>query len=221
MSGFPRGARPMSDTETGDDWVDSTSIWKRCFLLIFLLGVICTLITTILGGITIWIVYALCIILLILNTISGVSKKRSLLSIIALGEGHPWHDFQGGGKTSVYLKDADESWTKLKPKVRVIVTEDPLLARWMVRKEDVEGDVIVRWNHKPSDHFISLINMAQALADAQNRSVEEEDPIEEARIREDDDESLLEREWEDTEAGSIEYQPGALLRSFHKKDGNK
>ncbi len=219
MSGFPHGARPMSDTETGDGWVDSTSMWKRCGLLIISLGIVCTLITWILGGLTIWIVYVLCIILLIFNTTNDVSKKRTLLSKIALGDGHPWNDFEGVGKTNVYLKDASDSWVKINPEVRIIVTEDPILSRWMVRKEDVEGDVLVHFNQKPSSHFISLINMAQALAEAQSRGHEEQDPIEHARDREDDDESLLEREWEDTEAGSIEYQPGALLRSFKKKDG--
>lgn len=221
MSGFPRGARPMSDTEIGDGWVDSASMWKRCCVLIFSLGLICTLITWIIGDVTVWIAYILCIILLIINTINEVSKKRNLLEKIALGEGHPWHDFEGRGKTNVYLMDADESWVKLNPQVRIIVTEDPILSRWMMRKEDVEGDIVVRWNQKPSDHFISLINMAQALAEAQNRGFEEEDPIEQARIREEDEESLLEREWEGTESGSIEYQPGALLRSFKKKDGDK
>ncbi len=220
MPGFPLGSRPMSDTEAGDQWVDSASMWKRCFLLILSLGIVCTIITWLLGGITIWIAYALCVVLITYNTINDVSRKRNLLSNIALGDGHPWNDFEGSGKTNVYLKDADESWAEIEPQVRVIVTHYPILSRWMVRKEDVEVEDIVHFNRKPSTHFISLINMAQALAEAQNRGLEEVDPIEHARIREEDEESLLEREWEDTEAGSIEYQPGAILRSFRKKDGD-
>ena len=62
--------------------------------------------------------------------------------------------------------------------------------------------------------LITTVNMAQALASAQNRDEGAEDEFEAAREREKSAESVLDREWLDTEEGALEYEPGALLRAF-------
>jgi len=218
MAETPKGTRKMSDTEVGDSWVDSALVWKKTFYQLLILGVASTATNWLTQSTTIWIFYLVATILLIWKTTSQISEKKEVLEIISLSEGHPWHDSEGTGKASVFVSDSNLEWVKLKTNVRVIVTKDPLLPRWILREEDIEGAIIARWDQKPHENFIPLLNMAQALADAQNRSLDSEDPIEEARAREDVGESLLEREWEDTEPGSTNYKPGALLRSFKNKD---
>ena len=59
-----------------------------------------------------------------------------------------------------------------------------------------------------------MINLAQALANAQDLDVDEVDSFEAARDREDTAEGLLEREWMDTDEGAVDYEPGAILRAF-------
>ena len=63
---------------------------------------------------------------------------------------------------------------------------------------------------------MAIINMAQALANAQDRGENEADSFEAARDREETSEGILEREWMDTEEGSIDYEPGAILRAFKR-----
>ena len=47
------------------------------------------------------------------------------------------------------------------------------------------------------------------------------DSFEAAREREDSDDDLLDREWMETEDGSIDYEPGAILRAFKRsKESN-
>jgi hypothetical protein len=61
------------------------------------------------------------------------------------------------------------------------------------------------------------------LANAQDRDEDEIDSFEAAREREESGEDLLEREWMETEDGSIDYEPGAILRAFKrsKDSGDK
>ena len=63
---------------------------------------------------------------------------------------------------------------------------------------------------------IAIINMAQALANAQDRGEGDIDSFEAAREREDTGEGILEREWMDTEEGAVAYEPGAILRAFKR-----
>ncbi|HJM41639.1 MAG TPA: hypothetical protein QF514_05390, partial [Candidatus Thalassarchaeaceae archaeon] len=65
-------------------------------------------------------------------------------------------------------------------------------------------------------NLVPIINMAQALANAQDRGDDEVDSFEAAREREETSEGVLEREWLDTEEGSIDYEPGAILRAFKR-----
>ena len=97
-----------------------------------------------------------------------------------------------------------------------MVTKDPLLNRSQLRNGGPDGDVVVHWNGEADERIIALINMAQALANAQDRDEGEEDDIEAAREREETGESLLEREWMDTDEGSVDYEPGAILRAFKR-----
>ena len=62
----------------------------------------------------------------------------------------------------------------------------------------------------------TIINMAQALANAQDRGEDDVDSFDAAREREETGEGLLEREWMDTEEGAVDYEPGAILRAFKR-----
>jgi hypothetical protein len=149
------------------------------------------------------------------RTMYSISKRRKNLDLIALGIGHPWHDAEGTGIPIVYVSNS-ENWAELSNGDRIVKTKDPILDSYLLRFHSIDGDVLARWDFEPDEELISLINMAQILAEAQSRDPEAEDPIESARERENSGESLLEREWEDTEEGSSGYKPGALLRALKK-----
>ena len=58
-------------------------------------------------------------------------------------------------------------------------------------------------------------------ANAQDREEGSEDSFEAARERETTGESLLDREWMETEEGAIDYEPGAILRAFKRSKDEK
>ena len=145
------------------------------------------------------------------NTVLAKEK----LDMIAISIGHPWHDSESIGNTTVYLFSGTE-WVGLESDVRVVRTKDSILEQTVLRNGDSEGDILVRWSGDIDLQIVSIINMAQALANAQDRDEDEIDSFEAAREREESGEDLLEREWMDTEDGSIDYEPGAILRKFKR-----
>ncbi len=161
------------------------------------------------------------VIYFVAMTSKKISQKKRQLDGIAISSGHPWHDSTEVGKTTVHVF-SESKWVSLKPSVRLVVTEDPLLNRSLLRDGDVDGEVIVRWEGVADAKIVAIINMAQALANAQDREEGSEDSFEAARERESTGESLLEREWMETEEGAIDYEPGAILRAFKRsKDENE
>jgi hypothetical protein len=91
-----------------------------------------------------------------------------------------------------------------------------MLDRTLLRDGDSEGDVLVRWEGEADPKVLAIINMAQALANAQDRDEGSVDAFEAAREREETAEGILEREWMDTEEGAVDYEPGAILRAFKR-----
>ena len=53
----------------------------------------------------------------------------------------------------------------------------------------------------------------KGISEANNKR-SDDDEFEAAREREKTAEGVLDREWLDTEEGTLEYEPGALLRAF-------
>ena len=119
------------------------------------------------------------------------------------------------GTTTVFVLN-DKEWVGLEPDVRIVSTRDPMLDRTLLRDGDSEGEVLVRWEGDADPRIVAMINMAQALANAQDRNEGDVDSFEAAREREETSEGLLDREWMDTEEGSIDYEPGAILRAFKR-----
>ena len=145
-----------------------------------------------------------------------IQKINSQLDFISIASGHPWHHSDDVGDTTVYVLDQENKWIPLATDARIVTTPDPLLERILLRNGDSEGEILARCDTFPFGFpdVIKTVNMAQALASAQNRDEGAEDEFEAAREREKSAESVLDREWLDTEEGALEYEPGALLRAF-------
>ena len=223
MAEPPSDSRLLSDTEVADSWIDSSRIWMQggfyCSLIIIAFSVIATV-----GAIQ-WnqaiLVIAVTTLLVLSQNFRKIVKSRNQLDVIAISTGHPWHDSESTGTTTVFVLGGNE-WVGLEPDVRIVSTRDPILDQSLLRDGDSEGDVLVRWEGEADSRIVAIINMAQALANAQDRDEDEIDSFEAAREREDSSEGLLDREWMDTEEGSIDYEPGAILRAFKRsKDSDE
>ncbi len=211
----PKGTRLMSDTEVGDQWIDSRQLWIRSTYRLIGFGCLIGILSWASNTSLIWLLFVIVIFFEMGRTMYDISNRRKNLDLIALGIGHPWHDAENIGLSLVYVSNS-EDWVELLDGDRVVKTKDPILDSYVLRRHSIDGEMLARWEFEPEDELISLINMAQILAEAQSRDPEAEDPIESAREREKTGESLLEREWEDTEEGSSGYKPGALLRALKK-----
>mgnify|MGYP001330542010 CR=1 FL=1 len=217
----PGDSRLLSETEIGDTWVDTTQVWVGGAIQFVLFGLIGIVVLHYLG-VDIQSVLALFIAPMGLTLIGykyqRIEKEKGELDLIAISSGHPWHDSEDVGDTTVYVLDQGEQWIALESDVRIVTTSDPLLSHILLRDGDSEGEVLARCNFFPYcfSKVIAIINMAQALANAQDLDEDAEDSFESAREREETGEGLLEREWMDTEEGAVDYAPGAILRAFKR-----
>ncbi len=223
MVEVPADSRLLSDTEVADSWIDAKRIWMQggfyCLLItgafssIAMLGVI---------KLNLAVLVILVTALLVLNqNYRKIVNARNQLDVIAISTGHPWHDSESTGDTTVFVL-SDEKWVDLEPDVRIVPTPDPMLNRTLLRDGDSEGKVLIRWEGEADPRMVAIINMAQALANAQDRDDDDVDSFDAAREREETSEGILEREWMDTEEGSIDYEPGAILRAFKRsKDSDE
>ena len=62
------------------------------------------------------------------------------------------------------------------------------------------------------ENVLNLVNQGQMLAAAQARPEGDEDPFEEARLREDGTSDIRERTWEEPTPGTLMPEKGVLLR---------
>ena len=213
----PADSRLLSDTEIADSWIDASRIWMQggfyCCLIIIAFSAIATM------EVIQWnqaiLVIAVTTLLVLSQNFRKIVSARDELDVIAISIGHPWHDSESTGTTTVFVLD-DKEWVGLEPDVRIVSTRDPMLDRTLLRDGDSEGEVLVRWEGDADPRIVAMINMAQALANAQDRNEGDVDSFEAAREREETSEGLLDREWMDTEEGSIDYEPGAILRAFKR-----
>ena len=217
----PGDSRLLSETEIGDSWVDTNQIWVSGVIQFVLSGVIGSVLLNYLG-MDMQSVLALFIapigLTLLGHKYQIIEKQKSELDFIAISSVHPWHDSEEIGETTVYVFDQNEQWISLKGDVRIVTTSDSLLEQILLRDGDSEGEVLARCNFFPYcfSNVVAIINMAQALANAQDRGEDDVDSFDAAREREDTAEGLLEREWMDTEEGAVDYEPGAILRAFKR-----
>ena len=218
MVDTPSGARLLSDTEIGDTWVDTNQIWIRSGFLVLLItiGLVVLHYSGLITVQQILLLMAVVGLITMKMNWNKIVQIKEELDVISISSGHPWHDSEGAGETTVYVLSEGSQWVALEPNARLVPTSDPLLDRSLLRDGDLDGDVLVRWDGGADPKIIAIINMAQALANAQDRSEDEADSFEAARDREETAEGLLEREWMDTDEGAVDYEPGAILRAFKR-----
>ena len=218
MVDTPSGARLLSDTEIGDTWVDTKQIWIRSGFLLFLIGIgfIVLHFSEVVSVKQILLLMMIITIIIMKINWDKIVQMKGELDVISISSGHPWHDSEGADETTVYVLSEGPQWVALEPNARLVSTSDPLLNRSLLRDGDSDGDVLVRWEGDTDPKIIAIINMAQALANAQDRGEDDTDSFEDARDREATAEGLLEREWMETDEGAVDYEPGAILRAFKR-----
>lgn len=143
-------------------------------------------------------------------------RKMTLLNLVAIGTGHPWHPSEIMENNSVFVSDG-ESWHLIPPKVRISPQSGSANKSTLLKRNDMDGKIMLRWQHPPDSitrGVVSLINQALSFRDAQERDLGSEDPIERAREREELEFYPVERVWEETTQGSLAPEPGALLRKM-------
>ena len=221
----PKNSMLLSATEIGDTWVDTKREWMIGLFQAILGGVFLVVVSLFigLGRDTVQILVLIWAFTMLASRYQNIGKKKSELDFIAISSGHPWHHSEDVDDTAVFVLDQGEQWIALDGDVRIVTTNDPLLGHILLRDGDSEGKVLARCEFIPyafSD-VIKIINMAQALASAQDRGEDYVDSFDAARDREETAEGLLEREWMDTDEGAVDYEPGAILRAFKrsKDDG--
>ena len=212
----PENSVLLSHTEIGNQWIDTKSQWMIGLFQVVLIGLPLYLLLLGMGVQQPIIPFAILAFALSIWRFQRIQKINSQLDFISIASGHPWHHSDDVGDTTVYVLDQENKWIPLATDARIVTTPDPLLERILLRNGDSEGEILARCDTFPFGFpdVIKTVNMAQALASAQNRDEGAEDEFEAAREREISAESVLDREWLDTEEGALEYEPGALLRAF-------
>ncbi|MDE0574920.1 MAG: hypothetical protein OSB32_05010 [Candidatus Poseidoniales archaeon] len=217
MVDAPSDSILLSETEIADSWINAKRVWMQGVFYFTLITVIFFIIAK-LG--LIQLNQATLIVAMMAFGVAAMSFRkigiaRNQLDVIAISTGHPWHDSDGVGHTTVFILNQGE-WVGLGANVRIVTTRDPMLDLTLLRDGDSEGKILARWGGEIEPSIMTMINMAQALANAQDRDEDEGDSFEAAREREETGEGILEREWMDTEEGAVDYEPGAILRAFKR-----
>ena len=214
----PGDSRLLSETVICQEWVDTTRVWVGGVAQFALVAVVAIVLANLMGQMDnpnlLFFLGAIALIIWQYRR-QRIERRKGELDVIAISPGHPWHDSEDVGDTSVYVLNHEDQWIALKPNVRIVSTFDSLLEHVLLRDGDAEGEVVVRCNLE-FPNVVPIINMAQALANAQDRGEDDVDSFDAAREREETAEGLLEREWMDTEEGAVDYEPGAILRAFKR-----
>jgi len=222
---LPADAHRLSETSVVDEWVNRGRHWMIGGFIAVILWIPIWIDSMIRENIVAGLLFSIIAAIIGIGyAVWATNSQRSQLGIIAVQEGHPWHDSDAQTGTAVFVSGSDDEWISIPTNTRLHLTRDPLLGGLQLRDGDADDNIIVRWSREMNDEkaskLASLINMAQALSEAQNRDIDEDDPIEEAREREtsgdegdgDDESDLLTRQWLDTTPGQIEVPLGALIR---------
>ena len=170
-----------------------------------------------------WNVNILCFAFLVLAWLALLAqtdwKVNTTAKLIALEDGHPWHDSDkatGDVRVAVWFSDP-VNWLILEPDARMWICTPTLDAETLVHEGDSDGPVLGRWPEgmiggERMENVLNLANQGQMLAAAQARPEGDEDPFEEARLREDGTSDIRERTWEEPTPGTLMPEKGVLLR---------
>ena len=101
----PADSRLLSDTEVADSWIDAKRIWMQggfyCSLIIIAFSAIATM------EVIQWnqaiLVIAVTTLLVLSQNFRKIVSARDELDVIAISIGHPWHDSESTGNTTVFV----------------------------------------------------------------------------------------------------------------------
>ena len=135
---------------------------------------------------------------------------------ICVNNAHPWIGEEDSD--SIVMLHHLRGWKDV-GEVNLRVVKRQLSREWTITLEDQGRTDFGLWLYQSAkqnqiDLHLHLLKEAVALRNMQNGSG---DDFESARIREEDDSGLLERNWLDTTPGQNEIEFGALLRNAKKE----
>ncbi|MED5485497.1 MAG: hypothetical protein VYE59_02650 [Candidatus Thermoplasmatota archaeon] len=151
-----------------------------------------------------------------------IQSKKAIMNSIAVNLGHPWIEEEHDVNEAEVAYRSLEKWEVLPRKGRIKRNVDGkgLLI------EDGNDELVFEISKPPlilsffdsstkkiETEVIKWLNLALAIRDAQNN---EEDEIESARIREDDEELNVDRFWPEITPGELNVKPGAIFRKLSK-----
>ena len=179
-------------------------------LIISAIGLIGTLLAIYLG-ITIWISVLLIAILSLISLLIIPDQIAIIKTPLAVNMNHPFVDDEPIGKATVFLRLSNDHWVEVGLE-RLRLVRDELVGGFNIVEDNDNYSLVGHFsnskNIKITQIQITLINQALALRDVVN---EEEDPIEDARLRETQDSVLLDREWLELENLEIEGPISKLI----------
>jgi len=183
----PKGLIHFSNTPLGKELDDSTRNLKIGLIVVNTLIIFSFSYWT-----TYWVVILISIIalnvLLIRNLISASAAVPLVVNL-----NHPFMESEPVSKSEIMVKFTDE-W--INPGIHRLKLAKDSLSCWVVHRQDEDLSVLSVWqtNQKESvlKKHLSIINQAISLNNAINKS---NDEFEDARERESQESTLLEREW--------------------------
>tara|TARA_B110000495_G_C22925444_1_gene540785 strand:- start:478 stop:1089 length:612 start_codon:yes stop_codon:yes gene_type:complete len=183
--GAPRGLILFSKTPVS---IDANSSTKQQLILIAGL-----LLSSLIAAI--WIIeFILAAPFLLLLSILLQRQIRETTSIpLAVNLNHPFMETSAVADSEIMVKFSDE-W--INPGIhRLKLAKDPL-AGWVIHKQNTSLSILSTWSINKNEAILlkqlAIINQAISLNNAINESIDE---FEDARERESQESTLLEREW--------------------------
>jgi len=183
----PKGLIHFSNTPVGKELDDSTRNLKIGLIVVNMLIIFSFSYWT-----TYWVAILISIIalnvLLIRNLISASAAVPLVVNL-----NHPFMESEPVSESEIMVKFTDE-W--INPGIHRLKLAKDSLSCWVVHRQDEDLSVLSVWqtNQKESvmNKHLSIINQAISLNNAINKS---NDEFEDARERESQESTLLEREW--------------------------
>ena len=171
------------------------------------------LILTLFAGFSILISLICLALSVIIFALFGYETMALVKIPLAVNMNHPFVEEEPIGKATVHVKLSNDEWQEL-GKHRIRIIKDELIGGYNLVEDFEDYKVIGHYSHSNKKPRIMkqiiIINQALSLRDGVNGV---EDPIEDARERENLDYGLLEREWLDEEELIAE---GPLAKLIHK-----
>ena len=151
-----------------------------------------------------------------------IQSKKAIMNSIAVNLGHPWIEEEHDVNEAEVAYRSLEKWEVLPRKGRIkrnvdgkglLIEDGNEELVFEISKPPLILSFFDSSTKKIETEVIKWLNLALAIRDAQNN---EEDEIESARIREDDEELDVDRFWPETTPGELNVKPGAIFRKLSK-----